>query len=59
MTSDLTSELQATELKGDKAIPKLNDVHEGIESVGGENEEISRSDLPPFPQDQVSAQVLL
>ena len=49
MTSDLTSELQATELKGDKAIAKLNDVHEGIESVRGENEEISRSDLPPFP----------
>lgn len=52
-TFDLTSELQPTELESDKAIAKLNNVDKSIESVGGEDEEISRGHLPPPPQHQV------
>ena len=54
-----TSELQATQLECDEAIAILYDVHEGVESVGGENEEVPTGDTPPPPQHQVSTQVLL
>ena len=58
-THSLTSELQAPQLKGDKAIAILNDVHESIEPVGGKDEEVSTGNLPPASQHQVPTQVLL
>ena len=57
--STRTSELQATELEGDKSIAVLDDVDESVELVRSEDEEVPTGDTPPATHHQISAEVLL
>ena len=59
MTVSLTSELEPPELEGDEAVANLDDVHESVESVGGEDEEVPGRDTPPAPQQQVPTEAPL
>ena len=59
MTVSLTSELEPPELEGDEAIANLDDVHESVESVRGEDEEVTSRDTPPAPQQQVPTEAPL
>ena len=57
--STLTSELQAAELEGDQAVADLDDVHQGVEVVGGQDEAVPRAVVPPAAQQEVPAQRVL
>lgn len=55
----VTSKFQSSELKGHKAIAVLYDVYESIESIRGEDEEVTTGHLPPASEHQVTTQVFL
>lgn len=55
----LTSELQAPELEGDQAVANLNDVHQSVKVVGGEDEAVACVVVSPAPEQQVSTQAVL
>lgn len=55
----LTSELQATQLEGGEAVADFNEVHQGVEVVGGQHEAVSGAIVAPAAQHQVPAQCVL
>lgn len=55
----LTPELKATQLEGDKAIADLDEVHQGVEVVGGQDEAVARAIVAPAAQHQVPTQRVL
>lgn len=55
----LTSELQASELEGDKPIADFNDVNERVEVVWCQDEAVSRAVGAPATQQQISTQRML
>ena len=54
-----TSEFQPPELKSDEAVSHLDDVHQSVESVGGEDEEVPTGIPAPSPQQEVPTEALL
>ena len=54
-----TSELQAAELEGDQAVADLDEVHQGVEVVGGQDEAVPGAAVPPAAQQEVPAQRVL
>lgn len=55
----LTPELKATQLEGDKAIADLNEVHQGVEVVRGQDEAVTGAVVAPAAQHQVPTQCVL
>lgn len=55
----LTSELQPPELKGDQAVADLNEMHQRVQVVGGQDEAIPGAEVPPSAQQEVPAQTVL
>jgi len=54
-----TSELQAAELEGDQAVSDLDEVHQGVEVVGGQDEAVAGAAVPPAAQQEVPTQRVL
>lgn len=55
----LTSKLESSKLKGDKAVADLYKVHQGIQIVRGQNEAITSAEVSPAAQEEVSTQAVL
>lgn len=55
----LTSELQTPQLEGDQAVADLNNVHQSVEVVRGEDETVTRGVVTPATEQQVSTQAVL
>ena len=55
----LTSELQPSELKGDEAVADLDEVHQGVQVVGGQDEAVPGAEVAPSAQQEVSTQAVL
>lgn len=55
----LTSELQASKLKGDEAVANLYKVHQSIQIVWGQNEAVTSAEVSPAAQEEVSTQAVL
>jgi hypothetical protein len=55
----LTPELKATQLEGDEAIANLDEVHQCIEVVGGQDKAVTRAIVAPAAQHQVPTQCVL
>lgn len=55
----LTPELKATQLEGDEAIANLDEVHQGVEVVGSQDEAVARPVVAPAAQHQVPTQRVL
>lgn len=57
--NQLTSELQASELEGDKPIADFDEVHEGVEVVRCQDEAVPCTVGAPAAQEQISTQRML
>lgn len=55
----LTSELQAPQLEGDQAVADLDEVHQGVEVVGGQDEAVPGAVVAPSAQHEVAAERVL
>lgn len=55
----LTPELKATQLEGDEAVANLDEVHQGIEVVGGQDKAVPGAIVAPAAQHQVPTQRML
>lgn len=55
----LTSEFQPPQLEGDQAVANLNDVHQCVEVVRGQDEAVARGVVAPAAEQQVPAQAVL
>lgn len=55
----LTPELKATQLEGDEAIANLDEVHQGVEVVRGQDEAVAGAVVAPAAQHQVPTQRVL
>lgn len=55
----LTPELQAAQLEGDQAVADLDDVHQRVEVVGGQDEAVARAVVAPAAQQEVPTQAVL
>lgn len=55
----LTPELKATQLEGDEAIANLDEVHQGVEVVGSQDEAVTGPVVAPAAQHQVPTQRVL
>lgn len=49
----LTPELKATQLEGDEAIADLDEVHQGVEVVRGQDKAVAGAVVAPAAQHQV------
>lgn len=54
-----TSELQSPKLKGDETVSDFNQMDEGIEVIGGQNEAVTGTVVAPAAKHQVSTERLL
>lgn len=59
LSSVLTSELQTPKLEGDQAVANLDDVHQCVEVVWGEDEAVACGVVAPAAEQQVSTQAVL
>jgi len=55
----LTSELQPSELKGDQTVADLDEMHQSVQVVGGQDEAVPRAEVAPSAQQEVSTQAVL
>lgn len=55
----LTSELQPTELKGHQAVADLDEVHESVQVVGGQDEAVPGAEVSPAAQEEVPTKAVL
>lgn len=55
----LTSELQTPELEGDQAVANLDNVHQCVEVVWGEDEAVACGVVAPAAEEQVPTQAVL
>lgn len=55
----LTPELQPPQLEGDQAVADLDNVHQGVEVVGGQDEAVSCGVVSPAAQQQITTQAVL
>lgn len=54
-----TSELQTPQLESDQPVADLNEVDQGVEVVGGQNEAVSRIVVSPSAQHEVATEGVL
>lgn len=55
----LTSELQPSELKGDQPIADLDQVHQCVQVIRGQDEAVPGAEVAPSAQEEVPAQAVL
>lgn len=59
VSSLLTSELQASQLKRHQAIADLYEVNQSVQVVGGQDETIPGAEVSPSAQQEVATQAVL